>query len=313
MILQARWPEADGSVWAYPAQLWHQWTWRLDQPKAFVGATGQTGEALIRRVWLHFGGWFTRGFAFSENVALGAVGFALLTAGWFLCWRQRPAGVLALLRGSVAWVVVYVGIVFCCLPPDQRYYLPVFPLLLLPALAGWWEVGRYVLGRAAARGRTFPTPTGAPGPLRPAWITAALPVVLLVLALPLAWRGHARAAPPVRLVRWLNVQHPDPAGRAGVWLIFQDSRRHAQWYGPGFRVEWSQYFPPPPNWPDDWATAAAIYTDDPLVVAQPPPAPGRAWRPVGEWHRSPLIYRKHNAVTLWRLDAPAAPAVNSGS
>lgn len=301
MWLQTHWPEAHGSVWAYPAQLWHQWTWRLDQPKAFVGATGQTGAVLLRRVWLHFGGIFTRGFAFSEHPALGTIGFGLLATGWLLCWRQRPAGVIALLRNSVAWVALYVVIVFGCLPPDQRYYLPVFPLLLLPALAGWWEIGRFLVQRAVAGGRTFPTPTGAPEPLRPAWIAAALPVVLLAVSAPLAWNGHTEAAPPVHLVRWLNAQHPDPAERPRVWLVFRDTRRHAQWYGRGFRVEWAQVFPAPQDWPADWSTAAAIYTDDPAVVAQPLPAPGRTWQPVGQWHRSPNVYRKHNAVSLWRL------------
>lgn len=279
MLLQARWPEAGGSVWAYPAQLWHQWTWRLDQPKAFVGATGQTGEALTRRVWLHFGGLFTRGFAFSGNLLVGTATFVVLAYGWWLAARDRVTGSGAFLRKHRVWAVVYVLIIFTCLPPDQRYYLPIFPLLLLPALAG--------LATRAGRDLLLPL----------------LPAAFLALALPLAWRGHREPAPPVRLVSWLNARHPDPAERPRVWLIFQDTRRHAQWYGPGFRVEWSQYFPLPPGWPADWSTAAAIYTDDPRVVASPPPAPGGTWRPVGEWHRSPLIYRKHNAVTLWRWSA----------
>ena len=200
MVLQARWPEAGGSVWAYPTQLWHQWTWRLDQPKAFVGATGQTGEALLLRVWLHFGGLFTRGFAFTANAVLGTLGFALLVAGWFLCWRRRRPGS----RPTPRQLAVGGGL------RRDRVHLPAAGPALLPArvpVAAPARAGRVVgdrplrpgPGPRRAAGRSRP-PTARRGPSVPAWITAALPVVLLVLALPLAWRGHAQAAPPVRLV-----------------------------------------------------------------------------------------------------------------
>ena len=237
-------------------------------------------------MWLHFGGLFTRGFAFSGNLAIGLATFGVLVYGWWLAARHgRVTGIGTFLRGNRVWATVYVLVIFTCLPPDQRYYLPIFPLLLLPALAG------------------LATRTG-PGRI----LLALLPAGLLALALPLAWRGHTEPAPPVRLMAWLGARYPDPAERPRVWLVFQDTLRHAQWYGPGFHVEGPQSFLPLAAWPADWPTAIAIYTDDPRVAAAPPPAPGGSWRPVGEWHRSPLIYRKHNEITLWRLTAPDHPA-----
>ena len=38
------------------------------------------------------------------------------------------------------WAVVYYLTIFCFLPGDQRYYLPIFPLLILPSVLGWQSV-----------------------------------------------------------------------------------------------------------------------------------------------------------------------------
>ena len=46
--------------------------------------------------------------------------------------------------------------------------------------------------------------------------------------------------------------------------------------------------------------AAAVYTDDPVVTTachRP-----NDWRLVQTFHRSPLIYRKHNTVELYRYE-----------
>ena len=69
---------------------------------------------------------------------------AVLVAGWvFYALRDRVRWLLPPLddegprgfwRQHLPWAVVYYLTIFCFLPGDQRYYLPIFPLLILPAV-----------------------------------------------------------------------------------------------------------------------------------------------------------------------------------
>ncbi len=162
MLIQARAPEAAGDLLAYPRLLLMQWRWRLDQPKAFIGAEGPAGG---ESMWLyradhHVLGLLTRGFGFELNTVRGWCGIAVLVAGWvFYALRDRVRWLLpplddegprAFWRQHLPWAVVYYLTIFCFLPGDQRYYLPIFPLLILPAVLGWRSVTAG--GRLARRG-----------------------------------------------------------------------------------------------------------------------------------------------------------------
>ncbi len=284
--LQARTPEAAGDPWAYPRQLLAQWRWRLDQPKAYVGATGQTSALLVYRLEHHPLGWLTRGFGFPLDQVWGWLGIGLAVLGWTfyaLRWRARgrggaPARDLAFWRVHLPWALVYVAMIFCFLPGDQRYYLPIFPLLLVAMAAGWW----WALGR----GR---------------WLIWAIPVVTSAITLPYAIENHAEAAPPVRLLRWLQAAWP-PAKRPDVWLILRDGRRHAQWYAPEFHLVSADDFH---GLPSDGALPGrtrAVYTDDPQLAATPAPGGGR-WLLLKIFTRSPLVYRKHSEADLFMFQA----------
>ena len=301
MLIQAMAPEAAGDPWAYPKLLLAQWRWRLDQPKAFIGAEGPAGGESI---WLyradhHVLGLLTRGFGFELNTVRGWFGLAVLVAGWaFYALRDRVRWLLPPLddegprgfwRQHLLWAVVSYLTIFCFLPGDQRYYLPIFPLLILPAVLGWRSV------------------TASDG-----WLAVAIPVVTLATTLPFVGPNHTEPAPPVQMIRWLQNHHP-PAEWPRVWLSTRDSLRHVMWYKPGFlifpgghstaafraEVRFSSQgfdgdrskFPPP----------VAIYTDDPSSVT------AGGWQLVRVFHRSPLIYRKHNTVELYRLVGPGFP------
>lgn len=273
--LQARTPEAGGSGLAYPAQLLAQWRWRLDQPRAFVGADTHGQSFLAYRLDHHLLGWFTRGLGFPLDTAWGWLGLGVLAAGWVFygvaAQRERLEPVhRRFWRFHLPWALLHVGIVFCCLPGDQRYYLPVFPLLLVPAVAGW----------AAFFG---------PGPGH--WLAAAVPAATLLAMLPFVAENHREAAPPVRMLGYLRAAYP-PADRAHVRLLLRDSRRHAEWYAPDFALadarQTAVETEPPP---------LAAYTDDPGLVAASPPG---SWRLERTFARSPLIYRKHSEVKLYR-------------
>ena len=283
MFFQALTPESGGRFLAYPAQLLAQWRWRLDQPKAFVGADAHGQSFLLYRLDHHVLGLFTRGCGFALNASWGWLGIGVLVVGWtFYGWPRRPeppgpvAPHRAFWKLHAPWAALYVAVVFCCLPGDQRYYLPVFPLLLLPALLGWARVS------SSPRGR---------------WLALAVPAATLLATLPYVAENHREAAPPVRMLRFLQAQYP-PAERADVHLLLRDSFRHAQWYAPEFPLE---------NAADPGADAplephAILYTDDPTLAAA---APDR-WRRVATFERPVLIYRKHHEVTLYRLNSPPA-------
>lgn len=279
-ILQARTPEAAGNPWAYGAQLLQQWQWRFDQPKVFLAAKGQSGTLLQDRLGRHFLDWLARGFGFPFRRLWGWAGITMLTLGWTfhglqLLRRGEGAGARAFWARHWPWALAYIAIVFTCLPGDQRYYLPIYPLLALAAVAGW---SRFP-GRWTALG-------------------AIVPAAALAVTWPFIGENHAEPAPPVKIMRYLQAKHPAPE-RPRVWLILRDNRRHADWYAADFHLVHAEAFDP--AWrPGAWTGAAALYTDDPLLVAQPPP-PGKRWRLICAFSRSPLIYRKHNEAMIWRL------------
>jgi hypothetical protein len=286
--LQARTPEAAGDWWAYPRQLVAQWRWRLDQPKAFVFASGQSSDLLVNRLERHPLGWLTRGFGFPLDAIWGWLAIAVVVLGWTfyaLKLRRRarpgpPDRERQFWRWTLPWAIGYAAMIFCCLPGDQRYYLPIFPLLILPLAAGWW----WCLGR----GR---------------WLICVLPMITAGVTLPYAVENHVAAAPPVRLLRWLQAAWP-AAQRPAVWLILRDSRRHAEWYAPEFHLVRAEDFAGLPA----GAGERAVYTDDPAIAAHP--VAGGRWLLLKIFSRSPLIYRKHNEADLyifrsgsWKPDA----------
>jgi hypothetical protein len=283
--LQARTPEAAGDWLAYPHQLLAQWRWRLDQPKAFVGAPGQSSAMLVYRLEHHPLGWLTRGFGFPLDAVWGWLAIGLVVLGWtFYVLKLRaayygsaPDRDFPFWREHLPWALAYVAMIFCFLPGDQRYYLPIFPLLLLPVVAGWW----WALGRAQ-------------------WLIWAVPIITSAVTLPYAIENHAEAAPPVRLLRWLQAAWP-PAQRPAVWLILRDSRRQAEWYAPEFHLVRAEEFTGVPIDAASPATVRAVYTDDPLIAALP--TPGGRWLLLETFTRSPLIYRKHNEADLYIFHA----------
>jgi hypothetical protein len=280
--LQAHTPEAAGDWWAYPHQLLAQWRWRLDQPKAFLGASGQTSDLLIYRLEHHPLGWLTRGFGFPLESIWGWLGIALVVLGWTFyalrIWHPAPGELVereaTFWRRHLPWAIAYVLMIFCCLPGDQRYYLPIFPLLIVPVAAGW----RRCLGN---RGR---------------WLIWLIPLATSAITFPYAIQNHLEPAPPVQLLRSLQATWP-PSQRPKVWLILGDTRRHAEWYAPEFHLVRAEDFSAPALDAALQSHPVAIYTDDPVIAARP--LAGGHWLLWQTFSRSPLIYRKHNSVDLY--------------
>jgi hypothetical protein len=169
------------------------------------------------------------------------------------------------------WALVHIAIIFICLSGKQRYYLVIFPLLLVPLIRGFLRL---------------------PAPWN--WIAATMPALFLYISIPLAIENHREEAPPVRLVRYLNQLYP-PSERKNVALLFVHVRRHAEWYSPEFRT--FREIPSPRDLPKTLEGATAAYTDDTTV---PLPA---GWRhaPLATFQRSMIIHAKHRFLTLFLI------------
>ena len=151
-----------------------QWRWRLDKPFAFIGADMSPAALLDRFNW-HILGWFRIGLGLSESMPALVAGLILTFAGFAIYLVRRGKIDISFWKSQFGWLALYLLIVFCCLPWEQRYYLPRFPDFVDCAYA-----------------RIFP----APG----AWKLLALlwPLLLLAISLPLVKANHAEAAPPCR-------------------------------------------------------------------------------------------------------------------
>jgi hypothetical protein len=269
----------------YPRLLLHQWGWRLDKPDVYLGAGDLSPLYLIKRIYRHtIKVWLLWGFAWQTKALLSGVGLALYAGGVLIYLRKRlyrQANHRAFWRFNLPWVGAYFIMVFITLPPDPRYYCPISPLLALPPLAGWWSLQ----GRAR-------------------WWALALPLVVLMTALPLVKANHREPTPPIRMIEYLDDKY-SRRKQAQVWLFLTDSERHGQWYASNFRRSRPQSIP----FPQEVLTqrARAMYTDDKRFLEKSKWTNVKLKR-IREFKRSPLIYSKHAKVTLYQIvPVEAAP------
>ena len=261
------------SPWlVYPKLLYKQWQWRLDKPGTYLGAGDWSFSYLGTRVVRHLLGWFGLGFGFLQSIPALVAGVALALAGLLSYgWRARDRKDRDFWRLHLPWALVHILTIFICLSAAQRYYLIIFPLLLLALLRGLLSLSS-PWNRAAG----------------------AFPVLLLCIAIPLAVQNCREAAPSVRLVAFLKQIYP-PERRSQVVLVFDKARRHAEWYAPEFVTY--RNVPTPEELPQLLAHASAVYTDD-VNVRLP-----AGWRriPLAIFARSSLIYMKDHFVELYLI------------
>ncbi|MCE5228047.1 hypothetical protein LLG95_00420 [bacterium] len=269
-------PEGHGSWLTYPRQLLHQWQWRLDKPAVYIGAGDWSAGFLYRYVLDHtLKVWFEYGFGWKPRSVGGLAGLALYFGGMWLYIRRGLIWEHASFwRLHLIWAVVYFVMVFSFLPAAVRYQLPILPLLLLPAIAGLWSLQN-----------------------QKRWIALALPVMLFLPSADLIAQNHNDLAPPIKAVRYLNKKYPEKE-RGKVMLFLASARRHAEWYGPGYRI-------------DSIDNAAkmgdavlshslAIYTDEKDFVER------TKWRNVKlvrlkQFKRSVTIHHKHDRIVIYQV------------
>lgn len=257
----------------YPAQVYSQWKWRLHRPNIYIGAGDWSAAYLGERFAFHIFGWLGVGLGFMRSGFTLALGFLIFVAGLAFYFRRLDEEDRVFWRAHRGWAALHVAIIFCCLPAHQRYYLIIMPLVLV------------VLSRGLLR---------MPGKWRAGIV--ALPALLLWISIPIALKNMREEAPPLRFARYFE-RHYSLGERPNILLLLTQTRRHVQWYAPGFQLA-----PPDPIMSEipreQLAAARAIYTDDPKLALTP------GWRldRVALFHRSLLIASKHRKIGVYKLE-----------
>ncbi len=264
----------DVPAWlVYPKLVYGQWLWRVHRPSVYLGAGDWSLHYIGGRVASHFLGWFGLGFGFLQSPLVLAIGVAIALVGFSAyVFSRRGLQDQRFWKFHAPWALVHIAIIFICLGGKQRYYLIIFPLLLVALIRGFLRM---------------------PAPWN--WIAAALPALFLYISIPLAIENHREEAPPIRLVRYLEQLYP-PSRRKNVALLFVNVRRHSEWYAPEFKT--FRDIPSPRDLPEILESATAAYTDDANV---PLPA---GWRrvPVVTFRRSIIIHATHHILSLFLIE-----------
>jgi hypothetical protein len=256
----------------YPELVYGQWRWRLNRPSIYIGAGDWTPHYLGVRFASHILGWFSKGFGFIQSPRALAAGIVLTTCAVIAYLRYgRDAADQRFWKFHSPWLLIHIAIIFAALPGDQRYYLMVFPPLLVVMLRGFLRLPK-------------------------AWNLWAIcvPALLLYIVLPLAIENHRVEAPAVRFVRYLEKLYP-PSKRGNVLLILPVVYRSAQWYAPQFKI--LDHVPVSSEDEELFRNAAAVYTDDLSFKRK-----DCYLIELAEFRRSMLIYPQNRRVRLYLVE-----------
>ena len=260
----------------YPDLIYGQWRWRYDRPDVFIGAGDWSPRYLGVRLFQHFFGIFGLGFGLLQSWPALIVGGVIVLVGFGAYFTgRRDTEDRQFWKFHAPWALVHIAIIFVCLPPTQRYYLIIYPLLLVALLRG-------LLRLSAPWNR----------------LAFAVPAILLFTAIPIAIINHREDAPPERFVQYLKQLYP-PEMRGRVALILSNrSRRHVEWYAPEFKVIRHPTELSAEDVLKATKDAVAVYTDDEKFTLP------QGWRrvPLTEFRRSVVIYIKSSRVRLLLIE-----------
>ncbi|HBR95860.1 MAG TPA: hypothetical protein DD979_00580 [Gammaproteobacteria bacterium] len=204
----------------------------------------------------------------------GTLVFILFAVGWvkalYSLRKCRPSGFMVF---ASVWSLIAFVYAFLSVPPLMRYYIPVFPALLLPPLFAFYQ-SRY-------RHAILPLFCG----------------LVLFNTMGLAHNQHTRFAPPVELLRALDdTLEQQSLDRSNVVLFLNAAvRRHAEWYAPDLQLlEGEITMETLENLPDD----ALIFTN--MRIAEP--AFSVRLERVSEHYRNLRVWMRHNHVELYRVE-----------
>jgi len=258
----------------YPQLVYKFWAGRLDKPSMYLFAAAWTSKYIATRCAFHFLGWYGVGLGFIQSWPALVLGTVVSVCGVaaYVFGRRGPDDA-SFWKFHTPWAVIHIAAIFISLPATQRYYAVIFPLILVPVLAGFLRMER-------------------------PWNNAifAVPLVLLLTTIPIVIANHRDEAPPVRMVRYLQQLYPTAQRQKVVLLLSTRTKRHAEWYSPDFTIV--SPIPSADQLPEITKDAVAVYTDDPWVTL-----PARWSRiPINAFTRSVIIYWKVHYLELYFID-----------
>ena len=263
---------AVGSV--YPKLVYKFWAGRLHKPDMYLFAGDWSPKYLATKCVFHFLGWFGVGFGFIQSwlALVGGALVSLLGVGAYVFRPKEPQDA-AFWKFHTGWAVVHIAGIFVSVTASQRYYVVIFPLLLVALFRGLLR-------------------------LAPQWnkLAFAVPAVLLLSAIPSAIANHRDDPPPLRFIQYLKQLYPSEQRNRVVLVLSTRTKRHAEWYGKGFTVV--SPVPPAAELPALTKDAIAVYTDDGFA-----PLPTGWYRvPLNAFGRSVMIYWKVHYLELYLVD-----------
>lgn len=141
----------------------------------------------------------------------GSVYFILYVAGVLFYIRSAPWEKLnhkLYWKINLLWPIFHFFMMVYAVPPSNRQYLPILPILILPAILGWQSLQKF-------KAKT---------------VSIFIVILLLTNTAPLAYTNHTEPAPPVALVRFLNQHLNGEELKKDLVILGTNSGRHAQWY-----------------------------------------------------------------------------------
>lgn len=257
----------------------------------------------LKRFVMHLGGTFYFGMGFSvwypevankflaslatrhtpwnASIAEWSVGgtifFGFFVYGWYLMLTQlrHIRAIKRIELVGLAWFFIVFVFLFLTVPPLMRYYLPLYPMLLVPAVMFIHKHKRGTL------------------------MLGVMTLSLLASTLPLAIDQATEYAPPVRFVQAVQKHQKENRFKSENvrLLVNANVRRHLSWYAPELRLigvddadkDWWEH-------PDD----VIVYSN--LQPDQVKHSEMLDFEPIAEHGRSLRVWMRHNSVNLYVLE-----------
>jgi len=207
----------------------------------------------------------------------GTIYFILYIAGVLLYIKSTPWKKLhhkLFWKINFLWPIFHFIMMVYAVPPSNRQYLPILPILILPAILGWNNLRKFKA------------------------VSILIIILLFANTAPLAYVNHNEPAPPVALIRFLD-RHLSGDKRQKVLVILDsNSGRHAHWYLKGIKavgqVEENELH---------------YYLKNGLVFTSNKPYFDKNYsnlelKEVKRFQRSIRIWNRHNRLILYKVTYP---------
>ena len=110
------------------------------------------------------------------------------------------------------WPAAYLLMIIYSVPPANRQYFLILPILILPGILGWHQLKKWNFA------------------------TILMLILILINSMPLIYKNHVKLSPPVAMIEYLDSKY-SLNERKNIFLVLDSNgSRHAEWYISGFNI-----------------------------------------------------------------------------